>query len=221
MQVMGIAVPDAEREMDKQSFYEQKYRNESLRVPRHFIRQFTYLARHYGRTPNPLILDAGGGTGEYSLALQQAGYRTILLDFAAEAIRKARERGVHELIQADFMIHDFKGQRMDLVLAKGFSPLNTDDESRFAAGLARIRGILGPQGTGLYWTVTDLSGRWSASQWYQVPAAWLSRHFNEVLVFPAFRYQVILPLWLNRAVSRMLLRRRLPKSMTAIGIIRP
>jgi len=46
-----------------------------------FIRQFSYLVRHYSRTPDPLVLDLGGGTGEYSLALQQAGYRTVLLDF--------------------------------------------------------------------------------------------------------------------------------------------
>jgi len=118
------------------------------------------------------------------------------------------------------MTHDFKEQRMDLVLAKGFSLLNTDDESRFVAGLARLRSILGPQGVGIYWTVTDLSGRWSASQWYQVPAAWLHRYCDDVLVCPALRYQVALPLWLNRTISRLLLGQRLPKAMTTIGVIR-
>jgi hypothetical protein len=64
--------------------------------------------------------------------------------------------------------------------------------------------MLAPQGTILYWGVTDLSGQWSDSGWFNWQAAELRMLFDDVLIFPALRYQSGLPIWCNRLVNNAL-----------------
>jgi S-adenosylmethionine-dependent methyltransferase len=48
------------------------------------------------RAPGGNVLDAGGGTGGYALALARQGYRVCLLDFATEMLELARQRLLSE-----------------------------------------------------------------------------------------------------------------------------
>jgi SAM-dependent methyltransferase len=57
------------------------------------------IARH---PPDPDLpfADIGGGNGYVAAMIQASGYRTILIEPGANGIAHARERGLHELVQA-------------------------------------------------------------------------------------------------------------------------
>jgi S-adenosylmethionine-dependent methyltransferase len=87
-----------------------------------------YLARHLGSLPaRASVLDVGGGTGGYALALAELGHQVCLLDFSAEMLSaaqtKAEERGT-ELLEricfcrasVDEIPSRFAAGRFDLVL---------------------------------------------------------------------------------------------------------
>ena len=86
------------------------------------------LARHVDPLPSGLdVLDVGGGTGSYALALARAGHRVCLLDFSpsmlAIARRKARRLGPDLEERMDFRcaaVQDlsalFAPDRFDLIL---------------------------------------------------------------------------------------------------------
>lgn len=149
------------------------------------------------------VLDLGGGTGGYSLRLQNEGLDVVLLDFSPTAVAKAAAQGVARTICADFMTHDFAGERFDVVFCKGFSPLNTDDDEEFDRVMKRIDLLLAPGGGVAYWARTDDSERWTDSGWYCPSLARITRHFERAVLLPKFHRQLSLPMWLNLAVSAL------------------
>jgi SAM-dependent methyltransferase len=205
---------------DKQEFYDQKYASQHLQIPSYFHLQFHYILSIIGCSePNITILDLGGGTGEYSLAIQNLGYNVTLFDFSAIAVEKAREIGVKKIICADFKTYDFSSQFFDIALVKGFSLLNTDNQADFRQYLQKIMALLTPKGACIYWALTDLSGAWTNGGWYHPTKADLERNFDQAILFPAFRYGARLPHLFNRLVSYIFMNWIRPhRPMTVVAI---
>jgi len=199
---------DSAREVhsaSQRSLYDSVYTKGGLRVLPHFPRQFRYALVMLGRTAAPLrVLDLGGGSGEYSMAMQAMGHEVTLVDLSPVAIERARALGVREAICADFLAELPEG-RFDLVLCKGFSPLNTDRREDFCAVVRRVEALLRPGGAMLYWASTANSGTWSASRWFNWRVRELREMIGETMLFPSFRHQAMLVRapWLNVAIGRV------------------
>lgn len=191
----------------KKALYEAQWAARNTSLIRHFPRKFTYAADSLLATPPRTVLDLGGGTGIYTQALMTMGYETTLLDFSEAAIMKARAAHIPQTICADFMQHDFGDMRYDVILAKGFSPLNTDDDGAFDAILTKARRLLTQQGVVLYWVYSTLEERWSESGWFEVGFERLSLHFDAVQVLPWFNLQTRLPWQVNLLASHLVLGR--------------
>ena len=200
--------------------YERKYACQRLGAPGYFSSQFQYILRHLcqRRSYRQRILDLGGGTGEYSVALQQLGHKVTLFDFSSTAVEKSRELGVSDAICGDFYAHEFGSRQFDVVLAKGFSCLNTDVLPKIDWAVSRINSLLRPGGHFVYWGQTDLSGEWSNSGWYNMTAAEINAAYGKFWVFDAFRYQCRLPHFVNRLICNRRSYRRLTRSSTLIAV---
>jgi SAM-dependent methyltransferase len=205
---------------DKCLAYNSKYAAQRLKVPSYLENQFRYILSMLNYDKADIrILDLGGGTGEYSLVLQNLGYEVTLFDFSKIAIQKSREIGIHKTICADFSTYDFNSQKYEVVFSKGFSLLNTDNELLFNINLQKMLALLVPNGACIYWSVTDFSGGWTLTGSYRPTKVELQRHFDQVVIFPAFRYGCRFPKYINQFISRALfLLPKLPKPMTVIGI---
>lgn len=208
---------------EKKEYYEAKYSDVILTPSPYFLKQFKYIVNGFFKPQKKeiSILDLGGGTGEYSLLLQDAGYTVTLFDFSQEAIEKAKDIGVFNTICADFNTYDFDNKKYDLILAKGFSLLNTDDSDDFNTITIRSTNILKENGLFIYWGQTDLSGGWTKSGWYQLSLKDLKMNFTQSLILPAFRYQLYFPLGINLGLSKILVFfKKLPRTVSLIGIIK-
>ncbi len=97
-------------------------------------------------------LDLGCGTGTNLLTLAQAGWQVTGIDFAAEAIRRARRRFARAGLQADLHVGDVTHLEalsgpFDLALDIGcFHSLGEDGRRDYLSGLLRL---LRPGGTWL------------------------------------------------------------------------
>jgi SAM-dependent methyltransferase len=187
------------------ALYDSVYAKRGLRAPPHFPRQFRYALAMIGRTAAPLrVLDLGGGSGEYSMAMQAMGHEVTLVDISEVAIERARALGVRNAICADFLA-EVPEDRFDLVLCKGFSPLNTDRREEFCAVVRRVEALLRPGGAMLYWAFTSNTGTWSApSRWFNWRVSELREMIGETVLFPSLRHQAMLGRapWLNSAIGR-------------------
>ena len=207
--------------MNKKELYENKYELSGLNPSPYFLKQFQYIEQKYIKQKHLKVLDLGGGTGEYSLLLQQLNYDVTLFDFSEQAIERAKNIGVESTICDDFLSYDFKGKKYDVVFVKGFSLLNTDDKSQFLSLIARMKYILSSNGSIIYMGQTDLSSKWTDSGWYQLGIKEINVYFTDFLIFPAFRYQLYFPLIFNKFLSNSLAKFKiLPRSMTLVGIIK-
>lgn len=205
---------------EKLDIYNRKYVDSSLSLAPYFSKQFRYLLSVAGkRKKNEAVLDLGGGTGEYSLALQDMGYDVTLFDFSKAAVERARRIGVKKTICEDFATCFLGDKNFDVVMAKGFSPLNTDQNGVFDRCMTRIMTMLNSRGVFIYWGVSDLSGNWSGTGWYNCTVNDLKRYFDTVLIFPAFRYGCRLPFKVNNAITRLIMKLPyLPRALTIIGL---
>ncbi len=202
----------------KRAFYEARWSREDSALMPDFEGRFEFLVRGLmqGRSART-ILDLGGGTGADSMALQSMGYDVTLFDFSQVAVDKAAAAGVKHTLCGDFWTHDFGADRFDVVMAKGFSPLNTDDPITFERGLERARSLLNPGGVVLFWAYSTLEERWSSSGWYELGFRRLSSHFDAVLILPWFGVQSRLPWWLNVLVTPILGQMRFGRRVAVIG----
>lgn len=207
--------------MNKKEQYEEKYRTEGLNPSPYFLKQFQYINNYYIKGNDLKILDLGGGTGEYSLLLQKIYSSVTLFDFSEEAIKKAKRNGVISTICDDFFSYDFNNLKYDVVLVKGFSLLNTDNENLFTELTNRMKTILNDDGCIVYMGQTDLSESWTKSGWYQLSKEEITNYFDEYLILPAFRYQLKFPHFFNKIITNMLsFFKKLPKSFTLVGVIK-
>ncbi len=83
------------------------------------------IAKHLPREPS-LILDAGGGTGRWAVAMAREGHKVVLLDVSEKMLEVARERiRNNNLISRVTTIHsdirkmELNDNNFDLVVAEG------------------------------------------------------------------------------------------------------
>ena len=210
------------RSLDLKTMYNDKYMKESQSGHPFFTRQFKYLLKWTGKENGILkVLDLGGGTGTYSSIIQEMGHDVTLVDLSEVAVSKARSIGVKNAVCADFLSAP-PNDTFDVILVKGFSPLNTDDPMIFENILSSIARLLSPGGVIFYyWGSADMSGQWTSSGWYNWHPSLLRNFFEQVQVCPAFRYQALLPPFINTAISRIVETGVLPKrAMTCIAFLR-
>jgi SAM-dependent methyltransferase len=107
--------------------------------------------------PGGQILDIGGGNGFVSLALQAAGFDTIMLEPGSEGARNAYARGLRPVIRASFEASSFRPG--SLWAAGMFDVLEHIEDDR--GFLDRLVSSLRPDGR-LYLTVPAYAALWSA-----------------------------------------------------------
>jgi SAM-dependent methyltransferase len=200
--------------------YDKKYSQVTLKPNPHFKRQFEYLCRwSQVKSGNIRVLDLGCGTGEYSLILESMGFDITSVDISPVAIEKAKKLGVKNAICEDFLNAQLEN-KFDLILVKGFSPLNVDSAEEFRSVVYKIDSLLSPDGVIFYWGITDFSGSWTKSGWYNWNPMDLDDLF-EWQVHLVFRWQSFLPIRLNHLISTWMISMSWPKRKnTLIGLHR-
>lgn len=210
---------DVTEDDKKKIFYNSKYLHQNVAPSPYFKLQFLYLVKKYCKQKPKTVLDLGGGTGEYSIELQQLGYDVTLFDYSHVAINHAKQIGVHNTICNDFLSYDFHNQSYDIILAKGFSLLNTIDEKSYDSVLNKIRNLCNERGVVFYWGRTDLSNSTTKSGWVNHNYDFLISKYNHILLFPAFRWQSKLPHIINIFISRVYSVTRKLYPFTLVGIL--
>lgn len=121
----------------------------------HRNRCITAAVRH--RPPTGVIFDVGGGNGFVSLALQQAGYSTVVVEPTADGARNALARGLRPVIVATL---EGAGFRPHVLPAAGMFDVleHIPDDVDY---LRRLRAVLVPGGM-LYLTVPAYQALWSS-----------------------------------------------------------
>jgi SAM-dependent methyltransferase len=104
-----------------------------------------------GIVPGALVVDAGCGTGRYSIALAEHGFRVIGIDASSEQIDEARKRQEKSGRGAEFRVADICITQpitgADAILCRGVLNDLTEDASRKAAfhsfaSMLRTGGVL-------------------------------------------------------------------------------
>ena len=87
-----------------------------------------------GVKPGAKVLDAGCGTGRYSIALAENGFDVIGIDASSEQIVEARKRQERSKTDIDFVVADIctpqRITNVDAILCRGVLNDITDDASR-------------------------------------------------------------------------------------------
>jgi len=103
-----------------------------------------YLEPLVPTDPNSLVLDAGGGTGVWTVPMAKKGCRVVLLDISEKMLEIARERIAREGLQdrvdvrkADMRKLDYPDETFDFILCEHVLFL-FEKPSRVVAELARI-----------------------------------------------------------------------------------
>lgn len=90
------------------------------------------------------VLDVGCGTGDTSVFFAEHGHRVTGIDFAKEAIRRARNKAAEQKLDAQFLVKDALTMwewdaRFKTVIDSGlFHVLSDEDRRRYVQGLAHI-----------------------------------------------------------------------------------
>ena len=90
------------------------------------------------------VLDAGCGTGDTALFFAARGHQVTGIDFAEEAIRRARAKGAERGLAVQFLVKDALtldawGERFATVIDSGlFHVFSHDDRRRYVGGLAQV-----------------------------------------------------------------------------------
>ena len=117
--------------MDPETYYDEKapyYDGEYRTLFDDMYREITWnnIQRFLPDSPDSLILDAGGGTGEWTIPLAERGYRVVLTDISRGMLRQARlkceGKGLKNVIfkRVDICEMDcFPPEHFDMVLIQG------------------------------------------------------------------------------------------------------
>jgi SAM-dependent methyltransferase len=90
------------------------------------------------------ILDAGCGTGENALFFAQRGHKVTGIDYLAEPINRAKQKGMERGLAATFLVMDALELKhlpevFDTVIDSGlFHVFNDEDRRRYVEGLAAV-----------------------------------------------------------------------------------
>jgi ubiquinone/menaquinone biosynthesis C-methylase UbiE len=126
---------------DKAPFYDGEYRTPFFRLYNAItwdnIKRF--LPKH------GIILDAGGGTGEWAIRLAEQGYHVILADISKGMLRQARlkieEKNIQNVELERVNIEDmscFSDEQFDMVLVQGDPLSYCDDAEKAVQELYRV-----------------------------------------------------------------------------------
>ncbi|MBU7018071.1 MAG: class I SAM-dependent methyltransferase [Theionarchaea archaeon] len=92
-----------------------------------------------------VILDAGGGTGEWAIRLAEKGYRVVVTDISRGMLRQARlkleDKGIRSVVLKHVDIRDmscFQDETFDMVLAQGDVLSYCRDAEKAARELSRV-----------------------------------------------------------------------------------
>ncbi len=100
----------------------------------------TMMLAQRGFGPGAHVLDAGCGTGRYSVALAERGFTVTGIDASPEQISEARKRQEKSKTDVDFIVADICTPQpitsVDAILCRGVLNDLTDDTSRQAVFLA-------------------------------------------------------------------------------------
>lgn len=107
--------------------------------------------------PGPRLLDVGGGTGNYALALRDEGWQPVVCDRSPDMLARAAAKGL-ETVQCDAAALPFEDASFDAVICVSMLH-HVDDRSR---ALAEQRRVLRPAGRGalMLYTREDIEDAW-------------------------------------------------------------
>jgi len=169
--------------------------------------------------PGGKLYDVGGGNGFVAHALQEAGHPAALVEPGPAGAARARETGVHEVVEATLAGSDLPAGRLDAIGVFDVIEHQADDR----AFLELLRRYLRPGGR-LYATVPAYGALWSEED------AWAGHHRRyrrrtltraieaagfEVEYATYFFWLLPVPVALLRVVPERLGRRRKPGLETA------
>jgi len=91
------------------------------------------------------VLDAGGGTGRWTIPIAERGLRVVLCDISSQMLevarKKAKEKGLEQLVtfeEGDICELDHDDNSFDFVLAEGDPISYCSDPNRAVGELARV-----------------------------------------------------------------------------------
>jgi len=107
--------------------------------------------------PGPLLLDVGGGTGNYAQALRAEGWQPVVCDRSPDMLARAAEKGL-ETVECDATSLPFADASFDAVMCVSMLH-HVGDRSR---ALAEQRRVLRPGGRGalMLYTREDIEDAW-------------------------------------------------------------
>src|SRR3954454_7728627 len=92
---------------------------------------------HRGVEPGARVIDAGCGTGGYTIALERAGYRATGIDASREMVAEAKAKGAGEGSAASFVVADLRDwpspESVAAVLCRGVLNDFVTDQDRSVA----------------------------------------------------------------------------------------
>ena len=119
--------------------------------------------------PGPRLLDVGGGTGNYALALQREGWQPVVCDRSADMLARAAAKGL-ETVECDATALPFADASFDAVMCVSMLH-HVDDRSR---ALAEQRRVVRPGGRGalMLYTREDIEDAWY-HEYFPSTRAWM------------------------------------------------
>lgn len=107
--------------------------------------------------PGPRLADIGGGTGNYALALKDAGYQPVVIDRSAKMLAHAAAKGL-ETVRADAQRLPFAAGSFDAAMLVSM----LHHVERRSQALAEARRVLAPGGrlAVMLFTREDISDAW-------------------------------------------------------------
>jgi demethylmenaquinone methyltransferase/2-methoxy-6-polyprenyl-1,4-benzoquinol methylase len=119
--------------------------------------------------PGPRLLDVGGGTGNYAVALREEGWEPVVCDRSADMLARAASKGL-QTVPADAQELPFADASFDAVMCVSMLH-HVDDRAR---ALAEQRRVLRPGGRGalMLYTREDIEHAWYVG-YFPSTRAWM------------------------------------------------
>lgn len=141
--------------------------------------------------PGPELLDIGGGTGNYALALRRHGFEPTVVDLSDEMLSRARAKGMSAVV-GDAAVLPFEDESFDAVML--VSMLHHVPEWRVA--LAEAARVLRPAGrlAAMVWTRESVERVSWLSEYFPSTQAWMvEQHPSETELLAALPGARLIP----------------------------